>query len=166
MVFILLIRSLYQLSRPGRAAAQVCISWTGASGLFPPDSWLGHPALRQTGLPPLRGLGAFPKTTAGLWHQTGLLCGACTLWNFKSLLSGSDMRLQAVGWLVSFFFFFDWFLSVVFNQKSLHPKPPIYIPFAKPVPCLRCLCFPSLMLDLCPLQGLKPGPLGLLQKDC
>ena len=125
MVFILLIRSLYQLSRPGRAAAQVCISWTGASGLFPPDSWLGHPALRQTGLPPLRGLGAFPKTTAGLWHQTGLLCGACTLWNFKSLLSGSDMRLQAVGWLVSFFFFFlTGFFQLFLTRRASTRNPP------------------------------------------
>ena len=65
MVFILLIRSLDQLSRPGRAATQVCISGAGPSGLFPPDSWLGHPALGQTGLPPLRGLGAFHKTRAG-----------------------------------------------------------------------------------------------------
>ena len=84
MVFILLIRSLDQLSRPGWAATQVCISGAGPSGLFPPDSWLGHPALGQTGLPPLRGLGAFHKTRAGLWHQAGLSCGACTLWNFKS----------------------------------------------------------------------------------
>ena len=159
MVFILLIRSLDQLSRPGRAATQVCISGAGPSGLFPPDSWLGHPALGQTGLPPLRGLGAFHKTRAGSDIRQG--CRAVlALYGILKAYCLAQIRGSKL-WA-------DCFLSVVCFEPEEPPpqRPPPHTPSAKPVPCLRCLCCTSLTLDLCPLQGAKPGLLGLLPKDC
>ena len=158
MVFILLIRSLYQLSRPGRAAAQVCISRQLA----------GTSRSSPDGTPATKGPWWFSQDHGRALTSDRAVVQCLALYGILKAYCLAQIRGSKLwaDWFLSFFLFFDWFLSVVFNQKSLHPKPPIYTPSAKPVPCLRCLCFPSLMLDLCPLQGVKPGLLGLLQKDC
>lgn len=149
MLFILLIRNLYQLQAwPSCRSGLHLWGWP----VWALPTWqLAGTSARQTGLPPLRGPGAFHKTWAGLWHQALLLKCACTLWNFKSLLSGSDTWAPSCG-LFSF--------SCLSEPEEPPPPPTPHTPSAKPVPCSRCLCCTSLMLDLCPLQGAKPGLLA------
>lgn len=96
MLFILLFRSLYQLSRPSSAAHPdlyilgwyVCALCThGLAGTsHAPPHHLG--ALLLQGHPP-----CFSPDQDRVLTSESLLCASCTLWIFKSLLSGSDTQL-------------------------------------------------------------------------
>lgn len=154
IVFILLIRSLYQLSRPGSA------SCPGPHLVGQPICTLHIRELAGTSHAPPHHLGAL-VLSAGPGQSSDIREWCCVVFALYGFLKAYCLA-QTRGSKLWTYWIFQLF---AFNQKSLTPSDPI----SQLVPFFRHLRSTSLMLpllDFCPSEGVRPGLQSLLHRDC